>query len=116
MDTQTIDSLVYHYSRLGEEYVPETGATLIGRAPAVAPLAWLNSKYDPLSHDQIADLESQLRTTIPPAYKSFLTEYSNGLTILVATLGFYGFRKNYIRSLTMVRQPFSLAEGNCVTK
>ncbi len=42
MKRETLLDLIGKYRHLGLEYVPETGATLIGRAPHIGSEAWLN--------------------------------------------------------------------------
>lgn len=102
------------YKHLGEKLC-ENGTLLIGRAPHIAPYAWLNFIYPPLSNEEIQNLEHEMKTEIPNDYKSFL-KISNGLGIL-HTLSLYGLRNNYKRSIKEAeQQPFSLTTPNISEK
>ena len=100
------------YSHLGTRKVEATGAFLIGHAPHIASEAWLNSAYPCLSERDTLELEALLGTTIPPEYRHFLQNISNGMNVLVDEFCLFGKRKNYIRnSMDATRQPFSLSDA-----
>ncbi len=99
--------LLYRFKHLGIEKT-KSGAILIGRAPHIAPEAWLNSIYPCLNDDDIQNLEKELKIEIPADYKYFLKNISNGLTILVRVFTLDGLRSNYDRSIDASRQPFAL--------
>lgn len=103
-----IKNELFEFKHLGEETVAETGALLIGRAPHVAPQAWLHKIYPVLSNDDIAKLETDLRTTIPNEYKHFLQHCSNGLNVFVSEFSLDGLRKQLGRSIAASRQPYGL--------
>lgn len=105
---EEIKNELFEFKHLGEETVAETGALLIGRAPHVAPQAWLHKIYPVLSNDDIAKLETDLRTTIPNEYKHFLQHCSNGLNVFVSEFSLDGLRKQLGRSIAASRQPYGL--------
>ncbi len=106
-----IKDRLYKFEKLGLE-ISELGATLIGKAPHVAPLAWLHSIYPILNDSDIIELNNKLGTEIPDDYKYFLTNYSNGLSLFVSKFYLYGYRKVLGRSIEASRQPFSLLTPN----
>jgi hypothetical protein len=103
--------LVFKFEKLGIRKI-SNGAILIGKAPHIAPEAWLNELYPTLNEVDIAELESELNKKIPIVYKNFLIEFSNGLSILNATFSLDGLRGNYDRTTDGSRQPFSLITPN----
>ena len=48
--------------------IQENGTKLIGKAPHIAPMAWLHSIYQGLEIVDIKRTESELRTEIPKDY------------------------------------------------
>ena len=98
------------YRLLGEKRL-ENGAYLIGRAPHIAPHAWLHSLYSGLSLNEIKELEVILNRPIPNDYRSFL-EKSNGLNIFNTTFCLDGLRKNFGRSIDDAWQPFNIKTPN----
>jgi hypothetical protein len=105
---------LYRFKSLGQ-HTTEGGAVLIGRAPHIAPLAWLHSLYPPLSLADIADLEGKLKMPVPHEYKQFL-QLSNGLNVFNTTLSLFGLRRNYIRDVENVWQPFDIITPNTIEK
>jgi hypothetical protein len=103
-------TLLNSYSRLGEKRLDD-GTLLIGRAPHIAPLAWLHTVYPALTDSQIRKLEKRLDTQIPPSYKDFLL-ITNGLNVFNTVFCLYGLRKNYIRTVDNVWQPFDIITPN----
>ena len=90
--------LVYKFEKLGTQKLID-GAALIGKAPHIAPKAWLNTIYPSLSLKEIEVLESELSTNLPVLYRDFLLNSCNGLYILVSTFYLYGFRTQLSESL-----------------
>lgn len=85
---------------------------MIGNASHIASEAWLNSVYPCLSEQETTELETLLDTTIPPEYRYFLQNISNGMNVLVDELCLFGKRNNYIRtSMDATRQPFNLRDA-----
>ena len=100
------------YRHLGTRKIETTGAFLIGNASHIASEAWLNSVYPCLSEQETTELETLLDTTIPPEYRYFLQNISNGMNVLVDELCLFGKRNNYIRtSMDATRQPFNLRDA-----
>lgn len=112
MTRETLFDLLGKYKHLGLEYVPETGATLIGRAPHIGSEAWLNVIYNPLSEKDIVEMEKPMGRTIPVQYRDFLLHCSNGLNVLSTTLCLFGCRKMIGRDIVASRQPFDLVTLN----
>ena len=98
------------YSHLGKEILPN-GRILIGRAPHIAPHAWLHSYGAGLTEEEIAELEYTLKIPIIPDFKVFLKE-SNGLDLFVTTFIIYGMRRNNARDLENSWQPFNILTPN----
>jgi hypothetical protein len=112
IDKVIFDKLMMRYRHLGTRKIETTGAFLIGNASHIASEAWLNSVYLCLSEQETAELETLLDTTIPPEYRYFLQNISNGMNVLVDELCLFGKRKNYIRtSMDATRQPFNLRDA-----
>lgn len=59
-DYEDIRKLLYKLEDKGVEFIPETGATLIGRAPEIAPQAWLNKIFAPVITEQVNEIEEQI--------------------------------------------------------
>ena len=112
MIKENLLKLIERYNHLGVEYVPETGATLIGRAPHIGSEAWLNSMYSPLSECDVVAMEKSMELKIPIQYREFLLNCSNGLNIMNTTLCLFGQRKIVGRNITASRQPFDLVTLN----
>jgi len=111
IDKATFDKLMMRYSHRGTRKVEATGALLIGYAPHVAPEAWLNSVYPCLSEQETVELEKLLGTAIPPEYRHFLQNISNGVNVLIDTFSLSGKRANYIRTSTdAIRQPYHICD------
>ena len=91
---KTYRDLIYRFQNLGIEESQSTSAILIGKAPHIAPEAWLNTLYPPLSKNDVQALEKELGMEIPIDYKKFLLDVSNGLDILVGTFCLDGLRRN----------------------
>lgn len=106
---------LYSFEYLGLEK-SELGAILIGKAPHIAPVAWLHSLYPTLTNEDLDLLEKELDTNIPKEYKDFLLNYSNGLSIFVSKFSLYGMRKELGRTIEASRQPFSLITPNTIEK
>lgn len=111
MNTQRLTELVYKFQNHGIEEM-QNGTVLIGKAPFIAPQAWLNERYPVLGPKEIDEMKNELDTQIPPVYRNFLAEYSNGLCILTATFCLYGHRLMLGSSIEASRQPFSITTPN----
>ena len=112
MKNKELLRLVYKFENLGTKKSSD-GATLIGKAPHIGPLGWLNIIYPPLSLPEIAVLENDLSNNLPDAYKDFLLNNYNGLDILFSTFCLLGFRKQINRSTEAnVAQPYSIITPN----
>lgn len=112
MKRETLLDLIGKYRHLGLEYVPETGATLIGRAPHIGSEAWLNVIYNPITEDDIVEMEKSMKRMIPVQYRDFLLNCSNGLNITSTTLCLFGCRTMIGRNIIASRQPFDLVTLN----
>ena len=107
-----VKDLVLRYSHLGVKKIAQNGTELVGAAPFIAPEAWPNSLYAPLSQAEITQIENELACPIPSSYKSFLLQVSNGLDILCNTFYLYGFRRDYNRNGIDIFQPYSIIDFN----
>jgi hypothetical protein len=103
---QIIDS----YKHLGER-VLSNGTRLVGRAPHIAPEAWLHEVYRPLSDQEVCRVETELGRTMPPEFSSFL-QRCNGLGLFSGSLSIYGLRSSYERTGDAVWQPFDISTPN----
>ena len=101
------------YHHLGDKLL-QNGTLLIGKAPHIAPEAYLHAIYKSLTETEIIETEKILKQTIPDDYREFLT-VSNGLNIFNTTLSLYGRRTNYSRSMDEI-QPFDLEIPNSYEK
>lgn len=66
---KTYRDLIYRFQNQGIEESQSTGAILIGKAPHIAPEAWLNTLYPPLSKNDVQALEKELGMEISIDYK-----------------------------------------------
>jgi len=105
--------ILMSYSNLGKQEL-ENKTILIGRAPHIAPKAWLHSIHAPLSNQEINELEKDLGT-IPEDYKLFL-KTANGLKVFNTTLCLDGLRKTYKRGVNDVWQPFDILTPNILER
>lgn len=108
MKRELLLGILGKYKHLGMEYIPQTGATLIGRAPHIGSEAWLNSMYETLAECDVVAMEKSMERKIPTQYRDFLLNCSNGLNIMNTTLCLFGHRKMVGRDITASRQPFDL--------
>lgn len=106
--------MLYKFEGLGIERM-ENGTVLIGKAPHIAPLAWLHSIFSGLNEEQIKMLETQLKRRIPNDYIKFL-RISNGIGVFNTTFNLYGLRSNYQRGIEASRQPFDILTKNTVER
>jgi len=102
------------YKTLGEQRL-EDGTSLIGRAPHIAPQAWLHSIHSPLTIGELTGVTNAITAEIPEAYRTFLQHY-NGLKIFNTTFCLYGLRRNSVRNLTTVGQPFNIITTNTLER
>ena len=102
---------LFKYEKLGTEK-QSNGTELIGKAPHIAPLAYLHSIYKGLNNEEIDRLEQDLETEIPKDYKDFL-KFSNGLHIFNTTFCLDGLRVSYNRKNAIEnRLPFCILTPN----
>jgi hypothetical protein len=102
------------YAVLGEQRL-EDGTLLIGRAPHIAPQAWLHSIHPPLTIDEVTNLSNAINNDIPEDYKSFLLQF-NGLKVFNTTFCLDGLRKNTGRNINSVWQPFNMITPNTLER
>ncbi|PGH37810.1 MAG: 1,3-beta-glucan synthase regulator [Candidatus Nephrothrix sp. EaCA] len=107
----TVKKQLENYNHLGEQILQDR-TLLIGKAPHIAPKAWLHGIYKPLSNDEVEKLEYDMQLKIPSDYKFFLTNYSNGLNIFVDVFSLDGFRKRSSRNIEDAYQPYSIINPN----
>ena len=99
------------FQKFGTEKQPN-GTLLIGKAPHIAPLAWLHTIYKGLNEKELENLEKEVGTKIPEDYIEFL-KFSNGLNIFNTTFNLYGLRNSFNRQNEIKnRLPFSLVDKN----
>lgn len=107
--------LLNDFNYLGEKHL-DNGTVLIGKAPHIAPLAWLHTIYAVLNEEEIGLLEKKLGCVIPFIYKNFL-QTTNGLNVFNGTLSLFGFRKNYNRTVdNILGQPFDIIVPNVLER
>lgn len=104
--------VLFKYKSLGDKIL-ENKTHLIGKAPHIAPEAWLHTIYPPLSSTDIGSLEKELHKPLPVEYRTFL-EHTNGLNVFNTTLYLFGLRRNYNRDLDNVWQPFDIILPNTI--
>jgi|SRR6185437_3598697 len=105
-----ISNILESYSWLGREVTPY-GTTLIGKAPHIAPMAWLHTIYKPLKEEEIISLEMDIGYSIPKSIKDFL-KCSNGLNVFNTDFYIYGKRGHYKRDANSAWLPFSVIRAN----
>ncbi|MCD4795457.1 MAG: SMI1/KNR4 family protein [Bacteroidales bacterium] len=106
-----INSRLIKFEKLGVE-LQSSGTKLIGKAPHIAPLAWMHTIFKGLTEKEILELEKELNTDIPKDYQEFL-KISNGLHIFNTTFCLNGLRKSYDRTDEIEnRKPFCLKTAN----
>ncbi len=103
--------LLYRYKDLGIEHTINK-STLIGKVDFIGKNAWLNKIYPALTVEECDNLELQINSSLPPDYRIFLTQCSNGLNVLLSTISLYGLRKETGRSIEASRQPYSIITPN----
>lgn len=111
---EELRKIVYQYEHLGIKKLPN-GTILIGRAPHIAQHAWLNEIFPVITEKEIKEIENNIGIKIPEDYRQFLTEFSNGLTILTEEFSLYGYSGNR-RTSESIWQPFDLVLYNTLYK
>jgi hypothetical protein len=106
--------LLKKFSYLGQKQL-EDGTILIGKAPHIAPQAWLHCVYPRIESESIEFLERQMSIRIPKDYKDFLA-VTNGLGVFNTTLSLYGYRRSYGRNVDEVWQPFDIVTPNTLER
>ncbi len=107
----TIKTILLKYSHLGKENLID-GTLLIGKAPHIAPYAWLHKIFPVLNENEVLSIEKEIKIVLPDCYKDFLLHYSNGLKIFIDTLHLEGLRKKPGRSIEAAWQPYSIFTRN----
>lgn len=77
------------YGYLGET-TNDMGTRLIGHVPHVAPKAYINIVYAPLSNSHLLEFEGRFERPIPNQYKEFLV-HANGLNVFSDALRVMGY-------------------------
>ncbi|MCW3122348.1 MAG: / family protein [Flavipsychrobacter sp.] len=110
-----VKETLYQYKYLGEKIL-STDVILIGKAPHIAPQAWLHCLFPPLSYKDVELLEREAQHNIPMPYKEFLLCFGNGISIFNA-FNLYGLRKILSRTTDeAIWQPFSLDTPNTIER
>src|SRR5689334_23252426 len=86
------------------------GAEMIGRAPHVAPLAWLHYVYAPLSPVDLASLEQALGRELPAPLRG-LYSICNGLNLFSGSINVMGLQPPMTRD-PAIQLPFSIVTPN----
>jgi len=89
MYNSEILSILESWAYLGES-VNSSGSRLIGHLPLIAPRAYINIIFPPLSQRNILTLEQTLMSPLPKQYKEFLA-FANGLNVYSDALRVFGF-------------------------
>jgi len=107
------DIVIEKINKFGQFGIKElsNGTFLVGKAPHVAPSAWLHAVFAPLSDNQIEELQDKLGILLPDDFRYFLKR-ANGISIFSTSLSIYGHRDNYERNLGSVWQPFDIITPN----
>jgi hypothetical protein len=111
---QHLSVLMQRACRLGHKTLAD-GTQLFGRAPHIAPEAWLHALFPPISDYEIDQIETAVGSSIPGVFRDFLT-LANGFSIFSDSLSIYGYRSNYERTPDSVWQPFSIITPNTVER
>lgn len=109
MTREKLEKLLMRYAPLGVEH-SKNGALMIGKAPHIAELAWLNVMYPCSTEAEICNLEKSLGAAIPKIYKDFLVNVANGFDIMNCTLALHGCRTSYDRADLDSWYPFNLED------
>lgn len=90
----------------------DTGVTLIGHVPFIAPHAYLHQIFPPLIISEIEGLQRDIGTPIPEIFVKFLL-FSNGLKTFSDSFCINGLRKINVRAGKLARQPYDITTANC---
>lgn len=101
--------VVNSYQELGHKRLIDD-TYLVGQMPSIGENAWLHALFKGLKEEEITDLE-RLIGKFPKEYKIFLSQF-NGFSIFSGVLELYGKRKNNIRTIEYVWQPYDLIAVN----
>lgn len=95
----------------GEQHLAD-GTHLIGRAPDIAPQAWMHILFEGLSQAELAVVQRSIGRTVPESLAKFLTQ-SNGLSLFSDALFIAGLRRGNRRNADPPEwQPFSIERLN----
>lgn len=103
-----LNNLVFSYEHLGTSDLQY--AKLYGKAPHVAPYAWLHGVFKPLSDNEIKELKIRLNRL--PEFLQEFYKYANGFSIYSNELSIYGLRRSVSRDIDSVWQPFDIIDLN----
>jgi len=92
MDYQKIKELLLKYSYLGT-MTTKLNDLRIGCAPNIARKAYLCTIFAPLTDEELKVLKNEVPYPFPPSYEEFLTQFSNGLSVMVGQFSIYGLRR-----------------------
>lgn len=107
--------ILLSYQTLG---IMETknGTKLVGKAPHIAPQAWLHSIFPPLQEGQIREMEKKVGLPFPEEYCTFLS-LANGLNVFNGTLSLFGQRSTFERNAEEnSQQPFDIIIPNTLER
>jgi SMI1 / KNR4 family (SUKH-1) len=91
------------------------GVRLIGHVPDLAPEAYLQSIYPPLSNEEIRNIEEQIARPLPLSLKQFF-QVANGIHLFSCALSIDGLRRSTVRTGIESRQPFSIVTPNTIER
>jgi hypothetical protein len=98
------------YSYLSRR-VLDNGTRLIGHVPHIAPEAWFQLIFSPISENGLNRLEEDLGMQLPAVFRGFL-QRCNGLRAFSGHLYVRGLRTSFARTGDAVWQPFSILTPN----
>ena len=96
------------FKELGEIVYNDGGTAEYGHAPAVAEQAYMVTIFSPLNKEELTNLETKLKSSIPEQYRDFLCNGSNGLILFCGYFSLYGYVKKLDRRIGAIPQPFPL--------
>jgi hypothetical protein len=98
------------YKNLGYKTLTD-GTELFGNDQNIAPQAWLQQIYPPLTKTEIAEIEDLVRNILPISLVNFYGEM-NGFSVFIRKISIYGLRKDFSSKIESSWQPFSIETEN----
>jgi len=92
MDYQKIKELLLKYSYLGT-MTTKLNDLEIGWAPNIARKAYLCTIFAPLTDEEMKVIKNEVPYPFPPSYEEFLTQFSNGLFVMLDLFFISGLRR-----------------------